>query len=134
MRFSSSCIAWRNGGFALRFGNAFQWGCVVGEIGRISYPLDTMFLPFTPQLRSLQLGEVGTRCMIVRIRQTSFIPVTLPLMEIHMHLPHIVKQISNADGIRLIANFIFIGFHGLSSIKSLTPFQWVGRDRTLRFC
>jgi hypothetical protein len=35
-----------------------------------------------------------------------------------MHLPHIVKQVANADCIRLIANLIFVGFHDISRIAS----------------
>ena len=46
-----------------------------------------------------------------------------------MHLPHIVKQIADTDTIRLIAKLILIGLHGTSSIKPLTPEQWVGPTR-----
>ena len=35
------------------------------------------------------------------------------------------------DTIRLVTKLIFIGFHGLSSSKSLTPNQWVGPTRNL---
>ena len=87
-----------------------------------------------PMSRPFQIGQVCRHRRIVRIRQSISIPLILPPMEIVMHLPHIVKQIANTDTIRLIAKLIFIGFHGLSSLKPLTPFQWVGRHRTLRFC
>ena len=46
-----------------------------------------------------------------------------------MHLPHIVKQIADTDTIRLITKLILIRFHGTSSIKPLTPEQWVGPTR-----
>ncbi len=58
---------------------------------------------------------------MVGIRQSVLIALTLPFMEIRMHLPHIVKQIPKPNTIGLIAKLILIGFHGLSSIKSLTP-------------
>ena len=75
--------------------------------------------------RPFQIGQMGRHRRIVRIRQSISIPLVLPPMEVVMHLPHIVKQIANTDTIRLIAKLIFIGFHGLSSLKPLTPFQWV---------
>ena len=77
--------------------------------------------------RPFQLRQVRTHSSIVRIRQTVFVTLTLPLMEIYMHLPHIVKQVTYTDTIRLIIKRIFISFHGISSIKSLTPAKWVGR-------
>ena len=81
---------------------------------------------------SLQIGQVGRHGVIVRIRQPVFIAVSLPVMEIRMHLPHIVKQVPKTDTIRLVIKWILIGFHGLSSLKSLTPFQWVGPTRYKR--
>ena len=82
--------------------------------------------------RAFQFLEVSVHVIIVRIGQPVFIPLTLPFMEIHMHLPHIVKQITDTDCIGLIIKWIFIGFHGLSSIKFLTLNEWVGRHVTLR--
>ena len=79
-----------------------------------------------------QMFHVVAHTLKVDIRQSVFVTLTLPLMEVFMHLPHIVKQVTNAYGIRLFPKRVFIGFHGLSSIKSLTPFQWVGRHVTLR--
>ena len=66
------------------------------------------------------------------LRQSAFIPLTLPLMEILVNLPHIVKQVAKTDRIQLIAKLILIGLHGLSSLKSLTPIEWVGRHVTWR--
>ena len=72
--------------------------------------------------RAFQLGYVKAHCLVVRIRQPVFIAVTLPLVEVFMHLPHIVKQgVSKPNTIRLTIERIFIGFHGISSIKFLTP-------------
>ena len=79
-----------------------------------------------------QMFHVVTHALKVDIRQSVFVALTLPLMKIDMHLPHIVKQVSNAYRIRLFPKRIFIGFHGLSSIKSLTPNEWVGRHVALR--
>ena len=83
--------------------------------------------------RPFQRSQMLTHCRSVRIRQPVLIPLTLPLMEIRMHLPHIVKQVSDTDTIRLMTKLIFIRFHGLSRITFLTPFKWVGnRHGTLR--
>ena len=82
--------------------------------------------------RSFQIRQVSRHGSVVRIRQTVFISLTLPLVEIRMHLPHIVKQVTNPDCVRLFPKPVFIGFHGLSSLKSLTPIEWVGRHVTLR--
>ncbi len=76
---------------------------------------------------AFQIFCVLTHCSKVGIRKTIFVSLVLPLMEVGMHLPHIVKQIANADCIRLVVYLIFIGFHGLSSIKFLTPNEWGGR-------
>ena len=53
-------------------------------------------------------------------RQSVGIPLALPLVEILMYLPHIVKQVTKTYRIRLIVYFIFIGFHGISSIRHLS--------------
>ena len=78
--------------------------------------------------RSFQLGQVGRHSVIVRIRETLPIPCVLPPVKIVMHLPHIVKQVTQTDCIRLISELIFIRFHGLSSIKSLAPCTVGGTD------
>ena len=72
----------------------------------------------------LQVLKVGIHSIIVRIRQTVLISLTVPFMEVFMHLPHIVKQIANTNCIRLIVKRIFIGFHGLSGIRRLSPSKW----------
>ena len=80
---------------------------------------------------SFQLLKVRAHRSIVRIRQPVLITLTLPLMEIRMHLPHIVQQVTKTYRIRLITKLIFIGSHGVSSIKSLPPIKWVGPTRNL---
>ena len=65
--------------------------------------------------------KVITHTLIVYIRQAVFIPLTLPLMEINMHLPHIVKQVTNADRIRLIIKRIFIRFHRTIRYQAVIP-------------
>ena len=52
-----------------------------------------------------------THTLITDIRQSVFVPLAYPFMEIHMHLPHIIEQVANADRIRLIIKRIFIRFH-----------------------
>ena len=48
-----------------------------------------------------------------------------------MHTMQIVYQIANLYQVRLMVELIFFCFHGLSSIKSFTPFQRVGPTRNL---
>ena len=43
-----------------------------------------------------------------------------------MHAMQVVKQITNLYDIRLMIELIFFSFHGVSSLKSLTPVSWVG--------
>ena len=52
--------------------------------------------------RSFQIRQVRAHCCVVRIRQAVLIPLTLPLMEVFMHLPHIVKQVTNADCVQIV--------------------------------
>ena len=80
--------------------------------------------------RAFQLGYMCAHCLITGIRQSVLIPVTLPLMEILVNLPHIVKQVTKTDRIRWIAKLILIRFHGLSRITHLTPNEWVGSHVT----
>ena len=84
--------------------------------------------------RILQNFHVVTHALKVDIRQPVFMTLTLPLMEVFMNLPHIVKQVANAHCIRLFPKRIFTAFHGRSSIKSLTPVKWVGRHTTKQLC
>ena len=81
--------------------------------------------------RPLEFCEVRAHCSVVRVWQPVFIAVALPLMEVFMHLPHIVKQVTKTNTIRLITELILIGFHGLSHITPLTPNEWVGPTRHL---
>ena len=81
--------------------------------------------------RPFQIGQMRTHRSMVRIRQTVLVSLTLPLMEILVDLPHIIKQVAKTDAIRLIIKPIFVGFHGISHITLLTPEQWVGPTRNL---
>ena len=82
---------------------------------------------------TLQFGQMFTHRSVVRIRQTIFIALTLPLMEILMHLPHIVKQIAKPYQIRLISELILIRFHGISHITPFYPFPvgWQTRHQAV---
>ena len=76
--------------------------------------------------RPFQISQVSRHGIVVRIRKPSvLVTLTLPLMEVFMHLPHIVKQVTNAYRVRLFPQWVFIGFHGLSRITPLTPVKWV---------
>jgi len=82
--------------------------------------------------RAFQIRHVGTHRSMVGIRQPVLISLTLPLMEIRVDLPHIIKQVAKPNTIGLIIKRIFVGFHGISHITPLTPIEWVGRHVTLR--
>ncbi len=83
--------------------------------------------------RAFQIGYMRAHRSMVRIGQTVFISLTLPLMEVFMHLPHIIKQVAKPNTIGLIIKRIFVDFHGISHITPLTPIQWVGKHATKRW-
>ena len=107
---------------------------LIGSVNTLKFLLNCLTWQSIPMRvsASLQLCQVRAHRIIVRIRQPVFIPLTLPLMEVFMHLPHIIKQVANPNTIGLMTKRILIGFHGISSIKPLTPNEWVGRHVTLR--
>ena len=85
--------------------------------------------------RPFQIGYVKAHCLVVGIRKPSvLISLTLPLMEILVDLPHIIKQVAKPNTIGLIIKRIFVGFHGISHITPLTPLKWVGRHTIKRLC
>ena len=84
--------------------------------------------------RPFQIGYVKAHCLVVRIRQSVLISLTLPLMETLVDLPHIIKQVAKPNTIGLIIKRIFVGFHGISHITPLTPLKWVGRHTIKRLC
>ena len=86
--------------------------------------------------RAFQLGYVKAHCRVVRIRQPVFIAVTLPLVEVFMHLPHIVKQVAKPNTIGLIIKRIFVGFHGISHITPFNPYTmgWQTRHQAVALC
>ena len=83
---------------------------------------------------AFQLGYAQAHCLITRIRQSVFIALTLPLVEVFMHLPHIVKQVTKPNTTQLIIKRIFVGFHGISHITPLSPTKWDGRHIVKRQC
>ena len=119
-------------GFPFRFPTKFFEKTHIGKMYPFQFLLNRLAWQGVPMrvCGALQIRQVCGHRRVVRIRQAISIPLVLPPMEIVMHLPHIVKQIADTDTIRLIAKLILIRFHGISSIKSLTPFQWVGRHVT----
>ena len=121
--------------FDMRSTTKFLKKTVIRQVNPFQFLLDRLTRQGVPMRvrRLFQIRQVSRHGVVVRIRRPVFISLTLPLMEILMHLPHIVKQVTNADCIRLFPNLIFIGFHGLSSIRfPLTPNEWVGRHVTLQ--
>ena len=77
--------------------------------------------------RPFQRTHVRTHSSITPIWQSLFISLTVPLMEVVMHLPHIVKQVAKAYRIRLITKLILIGLHDISHITPLSACT-VGRQ------
>ena len=122
--------------FNLRSTAKFLEKTLIRQVNTFEFLLDRLTRQGFPMWmrRAFQLGYVKTHRLVPRIGQSVLIPLTLPLMEVFMHLPHIVKQIAKSYTIRLIIKRIFVGFHGLSSIKFLTPVQWVGRHTIKRLC
>ena len=78
-----------------------------------------------------QLRDVITYPSKGRIFTREAIIASLQLQQVNMHTMQIVYQIADLYQVRLMVELIFFCFHGLSSIKSLTPFQWVGPTRNL---
>ena len=108
----------------IAFINAFQ--LLLDRLARQRLPMR--------MCRSFQLGCVKTHRLVGGIRVSVFIPLTLPLMEVFMHLPHIVKQVAEASRIRLSAKLILIGFHCPSHITRLSATKWEGRHIVKRQC
>ena len=67
--------------------------------------------------RLFQIRQVSRQGVVIRIRQSVFIPLALPLMEILVDLPHIIKQVTNPYYVRLFSKRVFIGLHGISVIR-----------------
>ena len=53
--------------------------------------------------RIFQMFHVFAHALKVDGRQPILVSLALPLMKIYMHLPHIVKQVANADCVRLFS-------------------------------
>ena len=96
---------------------------IVCLINTFQFLLDRLTRQGVPMrvCRLFQDFHVCTHVLKVHIRQPVFMPLTLPLVEVFMHLPHIVKQIAYPYCVRLFPKRVFIAFHGLSRITSLTP-------------
>ena len=84
--------------------------------------------------RPFQIGYVKAHCLVVRIPQPVLISLTLPLMEILVDLPHIIKQVAKPNTLGLIIKRMFVGFHGISHITPLSPAKWDGRHIVKRQC
>ena len=82
--------------FDLRSATEFLEKSVIRQVEAFEFFLERLTRQGFPMWlrRSLQLGQVGTHSSMVRRRQSVLIPLTLPLMEIRMHLPYIVKQVT----------------------------------------
>ena len=122
--------------FNMGFATEFLEKTLIRRVNAFEFLLHRLTRQCIPMrvCRLFQIGQMSRHGIIVGIRQSILIALALPLMEIRMHLPHIVKEVSKPNTIRLFAELILIGFHGISSIKSLTPAKWVGRHIVKRQC
>ena len=105
--------------FDLRSTAKFLEKSVIRQVNASQFLLDRLTRQSVPMRvgRPFQIRHVDAHSRIVRIRQTVFISLALPLMEILVDLPHIVKQVAKSYGIRLTTELIFIRFHGISVIR-----------------
>ena len=112
-------------GFPFRFASKFLEKTLIRQVNAFEFLLDCLTWQRLPMrvCGAFQIGHVRTHCSIICIRQSVFIALTLPLMEILVDLPHIVKQVAQSYRIRLIAKLILIGSHGLSGIRRLSAKQ-----------
>ena len=136
-----ACLFQREGfklmpSFDFRSATEFLEKSVIRQVNAFEFFLDRLARQRIPMwvCRLFQLGQVQTHCLVVGIRQSVLIPLTLPLMEILVNLPHIVKQVAKSNTIRLIAKLILIRFHRFIRYPHFTPFKWGGRHITLRLC
>ena len=49
-----------------------------------------------------------------------------------MHITQVIEHVAHAHILWMFAYLIFVGSHGVTSHKSLTPEKWVDRHVTLR--
>ncbi len=99
----------------------------VNPLQLLLYRLARQRLPMR-MCRSLEFCKMPRHSKVVRIRQSVFIPLLLPFMEVCMHLPHLIKQVANPNTIGLVTKLILIGFHGRSiKCQVFTRVKWVGR-------
>jgi len=98
---------------------------VIRQVNPFEFLLDRLTRQGIPMrmCRPFQIGCVCTHCLITCVGQPVFIALTLPLMEILVDLPHIIKQVAKPNTIGLIIKRIFVGFHGLSGIRRLSAKQ-----------
>ena len=109
---------------------------IIRQVNPFEFLLDRLTRQGFPMWmrRAFQMRQVQTHRLVVGIGQSVLIPLTLPLMEAFMHLPHIVKQVAKTNTIRLIIKRIFVGFHGISHITLLSATKWDGRHIVKRQC
>ena len=95
---------------------------LIGQVNPFEFFLDSLTRQRLPMWvrGAFQIRQVGAHHSMVCIRQSVLIALTLPLMEVFMHLPHIIKQVTKPNTIRLVIKRIFIGFHGISHITPLS--------------
>jgi hypothetical protein len=89
-------------------------------------------IPMLILLKFLEFRQMGRHFLIGN-------PLTIPTVIPHAEGNEVISH--NATDIQVVVQvtqclvskeFVFCISHGLSSIKSLTPIQWVGRHVTLR--
>ena len=110
-------------GFDMRSATQFVEKSLICFMNTFQLTLDRLAWQTLPMrvCRLFQRRQMSRHRMIVGIRQSIFIALTLPQMEILMHFMHIVEQMTQVFIFRVFAYRIFIGSHWLSHITPLTP-------------
>ena len=98
---------------------------VIRQVNASEFLLDPLTRQCFPMRvrRAFQLGYMQTHCLVARIRESIFIALTLPRVEILVNLPHIVKQVPNADSIRLIIKADIYRFSWTIRYQAFIPYR-----------
>ena len=114
-------------GFDIRSTSKFAEKSLICFMDAFQLTLDRLTWQTLPMrvCRLFQLSQMSRHRMVVRIRQSVCIALTLPQMEILMHFMHIVKQMTQAFILSVLSYLIFIGSHWTSRITRLTPAKWM---------
>ena len=115
----------------MRSTTQFLEKALIGCVNTFQFFLDRLRRQGIPvRMRGLfACRQMFSHCVIVRIRQPITVTLILPIVEILMHLPHIIYQVTETYQVRLTTQFVFIGSQDFTS-TSRYPLQ---RGRQARY-